>query len=105
MQPGHAWLTQHYKWALDRIFIERNHSHAIILEDDMLLSEDFLTYFAAAAPLLKQDPTIWCISTWNDNGLAHLDWTNDKLVCESQHCELNVFRNAPVVQLLVVNQQ
>lgn len=46
----------------------------------MLFSKDFLTYFAAMAPLLEQDPTIWCISTWNDNGLAHFDWHNDGLV-------------------------
>ena len=34
-QQGQAYLAQHYKWALDRVLLERNHSHAIVLEDDM----------------------------------------------------------------------
>lgn len=33
MKPGHAYVAQHYKWTLDRIFLERGHSHAIVLED------------------------------------------------------------------------
>lgn len=183
-QPGHAWLAQHYKWGLDRVFNERGHSHVIIVEDDMLFSPggccwevgetadivgsllamwaanarakvcraqdgskfsaftgpallpvvvvwgwvaggrggmpfmhaaaktqhfeqqsllapvsccahhwlqrqarprihphphpdsaraiscaaDFLLYFEATAPLLHADPSLWCISSWNDNG-------------------------------------
>ncbi len=50
------------------------------LQDDMLFSQDFLTYMEAAAALLDEDPTLWCISSWNDNGLKHLGWQNDKLV-------------------------
>ena len=45
VQAGHAWLSQHYRWGLSKLFEERGHSHAIILEDDMLLSPDFLTLF------------------------------------------------------------
>lgn len=45
MQPGHAWLSQHYKWGLDRVFLERGHSHVIVVEDDMMFSPDFLTLF------------------------------------------------------------
>ena len=45
VQAGHAWLSQHYRWGLSKLFEERGHSHAIILEDDMLLSPDFLTIF------------------------------------------------------------
>ena len=111
MQPGHAWLSQHYKWGLDRVFLERGHSHVIIVEDDMVFSPDFLTLFQVhppavcvctlkigmlagppeaaflvlasqeAAPLLVQDPTIWCVSSWNDNGQAALGWDPQKLVC------------------------
>ena len=68
-QPGHAWLAQHYKWAIDRIFHERGHSHVIIAEDDMLFSKDFVTFFQQTAVLLERDPSLWCVSTWNDNGL------------------------------------
>ena len=49
-QPGHAWLTQHYKWALDRAFHERGHSHVIVVEDDMIFSPDFLTLFQVHIP-------------------------------------------------------
>lgn len=36
LQPGHAWLAQHYKYGLERTFTELAHSHVIILEDDMV---------------------------------------------------------------------
>lgn len=32
-QEPQAYIAQHYKYALDKIFLEYNHSHAIILED------------------------------------------------------------------------
>lgn len=80
VQPGHAWLSQHYKWALDRAFLEQGHSHVIIVEDDMLFSPDFLHFFEATAVLLEQDPTLWCISTWNDNGLKTFDWEPMRMV-------------------------
>ena len=38
LQPGHAWLAQHYKYGLERTFTELAHSHVIILEDDMVRS-------------------------------------------------------------------
>ena len=69
-QPGHAYLAQHYKWALDKVFLERGHSHAIVVEDDMLFSPDFVSYFRRTATLLLRDPSLWCGSSWNDNGLA-----------------------------------
>ena len=48
MQAGHAWLSQHYRWGLKKVFQE-GHSHVIILEDDMLFSPDFLTLFEVSA--------------------------------------------------------
>jgi alpha-1,3-mannosyl-glycoprotein beta-1,2-N-acetylglucosaminyltransferase len=118
-QAGHAWLAQHYKWGLDKLFQEK-HSHAVIVEDDMLFSPgtdrnrwnkttmalgnhrtcsylpanlhtalapcptfppaDFLLYFEATAPLLDADPTLWCISAWNDNGfVTGHDWNVSRL--------------------------
>jgi hypothetical protein len=70
--PGHVALAAHYGWALRRAFGDTGASHVIILEDDMLVSADFLTFFAAAAPLLRADPTLWCASSWNDNGAKAL---------------------------------
>ena len=80
VQPGHAWLSQHYKWALDRVFLEQGHSHVIIVEDDMLFSPDFLHFFEATAVLLERDPSLWCVSTWNDNGLKSYDWDPMRMV-------------------------
>ena len=37
-QLGHAWLAQHYRWGLGRVFGGRGHSHAVVVEDDMLFS-------------------------------------------------------------------
>ncbi|GAB4822166.1 hypothetical protein N2152v2_009212 [Parachlorella kessleri] len=80
-QPGTAWLAQHYGWGLERVFMEQGHSHAIIVEDDMLFSPDFLSYFEATAPLLDADPTLWCISSWNDNGFTpHHEWNASRLL-------------------------
>jgi hypothetical protein len=62
-QPGHAWVAQHYQWALDRLFNDKQHSHVILVEDDMLFAVDFLRYFEATATLLDVDPTLWCSSS------------------------------------------
>jgi len=43
-----------------------------VLEDDMEYSYDFLHYFEKTAPLLDSDPSLMCISSWNDNCRKHL---------------------------------
>ncbi|CAD5233408.1 unnamed protein product [Bursaphelenchus xylophilus] len=67
-QKGKAYhnIAAHYKWALDSVLA--NFSAAIITEDDLDIAEDFFSYFEATRKLLDADPTIWCISAWNDNG-------------------------------------
>ena len=37
-------------------------------QDDMELAPDFFSYFAALAPVLEQDPSLMCVSSWNDHG-------------------------------------
>ncbi|KAJ4456136.1 hypothetical protein; 3-mannosyl-glycoprotein 2-beta-N-acetylglucosaminyltransferase [Paratrimastix pyriformis] len=71
-QTGSAFLAQHYKWALDKLFFDFGHSHVIIFEDDMIFSPDILQYFEQLGGLLDADPTLWCVSTWNDNGFPEL---------------------------------
>ena len=44
----------------------------IIVEDDLEISPDFYEYFTATLPLLRTDPSLWCVSAWNDNGKAGL---------------------------------
>lgn len=38
----------------------------------MEISVDFFEYFVAVYPLLLEDPTIYCASSWNDNGQKDL---------------------------------
>ncbi|KAF7635379.1 hypothetical protein Mgra_00005199 [Meloidogyne graminicola] len=70
-------ISQHYKWALDKVFLENNFKTVIITEDDLDISPDFFIYFNSTKSLLYSDPSIWCISAWNDNGNPSLvDWEN-----------------------------
>ncbi|XP_069103331.1 alpha-1,3-mannosyl-glycoprotein 2-beta-N-acetylglucosaminyltransferase-like [Argopecten irradians] len=65
---GYYKIARHYKWALDQIFLKFNYSTAIIVEDDLDISPDFFEYFAATHRILTSDPSVWCVSAWNDNG-------------------------------------
>ncbi|KAI6204692.1 hypothetical protein M3Y94_00705700 [Aphelenchoides besseyi] len=61
-------IAKHYKWALDRLFA--NHSTVLITEDDLDISADFFSFFTNTRQILDLDPTVWCISAWNDNGAS-----------------------------------
>uniref|UniRef100_A0A453Q8Z7 Alpha-1,3-mannosyl-glycoprotein 2-beta-N-acetylglucosaminyltransferase n=2 Tax=Aegilops tauschii subsp. strangulata TaxID=200361 RepID=A0A453Q8Z7_AEGTS len=61
-------IANHYKWALDELFIKHDFRRVIILEDDMEIAPDFFDYFEAAAKLLDTDKSIMAVSSWNDNG-------------------------------------
>lgn len=69
---GYYKIARHYKWALDQIFHVFNYSTVIIVEDDLDIAPDFFEYFLATYPLLHNDPVLWCVSAWNDNGKASL---------------------------------
>ena len=40
----------------------------IVVEDDLEISPDFFHYFLATYHLLLRDPSLYCVSAWNDNG-------------------------------------
>lgn len=42
----------------------RGHSHAILLEDDLIVAPDFLDLFLSTAYLLEVDPSLMCVSAW-----------------------------------------
>jgi len=66
-------ITRHYEYALRRLFGEHpSFERVIILEDDMELAPDAFDYWVATAPLLDADPTLYCVSGWNDNGKPSL---------------------------------
>eukprot|EP01114_Cavostelium_apophysatum_P001331 TRINITY_DN1112_c0_g1_i1.p1 TRINITY_DN1112_c0_g1~~TRINITY_DN1112_c0_g1_i1.p1 ORF type:complete len:473 (-),score=108.95 TRINITY_DN1112_c0_g1_i1:738-2156(-) len=62
------FISQHYKFGLQKIFDEYKHDSVIILEDDMEISPDFFSYFKMGKKLLEDDKTLLCVSAWNDNG-------------------------------------
>nr|CAB3263804.1 alpha-1,3-mannosyl-glycoprotein 2-beta-N-acetylglucosaminyltransferase-like [Phallusia mammillata] len=74
---GYYKLAAHYKWALNQVFSKVPTADAVIIvEDDLEISPDFFSYFQALHPLLK-DPSLMCISAWNDNGKTNsIDATN-----------------------------
>ncbi|XP_014245534.1 alpha-1,3-mannosyl-glycoprotein 2-beta-N-acetylglucosaminyltransferase-like [Cimex lectularius] len=69
---GYFKIARHYGWALNQTFFTYNFSTVIIIEDDLDVSPDIFSYFSATLPLLHQDPTLWCVSAWNDNGKQEL---------------------------------
>lgn len=72
-QEGAAQIARHYKWTFTSIFDQHpNAQYAIVVEDDMLFADDFLLYFTQLAPLYELDPSIYCITSWNDNGQSGL---------------------------------
>lgn len=63
-------LSMAYKALLELFFDCAKVPRLLILEDDLEVAPDFFTYFEATAPLLSDDPSLWCISAWNDHGQA-----------------------------------
>lgn len=65
-------IAQHYLAALTAVFEDYPRADfAIIMEEDLEAAPDFFGYFAQTLPLLQTDPTLYCISAWNDQGYAH----------------------------------
>lgn len=65
-------ISQHYKRALAKTFKSYPDAPAIvILEEDLEVSEDIFDYFSQTYPLLERDPSVYCISAWNDLGNKH----------------------------------
>jgi len=69
---GYFKIARHYGWALNYTFFKFNFDTVIIVEDDLDLAPDFFEYFLGTYPILKRDPTLWCVSAWNDNGKVGL---------------------------------
>ncbi|XP_034016769.1 alpha-1,3-mannosyl-glycoprotein 2-beta-N-acetylglucosaminyltransferase b [Thalassophryne amazonica] len=65
---GYYKIARHYRWALNQVFNVFSQSTVVIVEDDLEVAPDFFEYFRALYPILRADPTLWCVSAWNDNG-------------------------------------
>lgn len=69
--PVRARISRHYALLLEKIFSNSATTHAILLEDDLRFSPDFLTYLHSTLPYItsaQQNHTV-CASAWNDNSL------------------------------------
>ena len=67
-----ARISQHYKASLTAVFnIYPKAKHAIVLEEDLDVSPDFFSYVSQTVRVLDEDPTLYCISAWNDQGYEH----------------------------------
>eukprot|EP00048_Salpingoeca_helianthica_P003356 m.66726 g.66726 ORF g.66726 m.66726 type:complete len:635 (-) comp12658_c0_seq1:141-2045(-) len=65
-------IALHYHRSLTALWdIFPRATEAIILEEDLTVSPDFLWYFSQTIPLLQQDKTLLTVSAWNDNAYAH----------------------------------
>ncbi|KAI1280389.1 Alpha-1,3-mannosyl-glycoprotein 2-beta-N-acetylglucosaminyltransferase [Halotydeus destructor] len=78
---GYYKISRHYGWALNTTF--KDYDAVLIVEDDLDISPDFFEYFRALYPILKKDPTIWCVSAWNDNGKEALVANEPELLYRS----------------------
>lgn len=75
LENGYVKLSGHFKWAFTQVFdnlisglFSFSIEHLIVLEEDLRIAVDFYEYFAAMIHFLDNDPTIYAVSAWNDNG-------------------------------------
>lgn len=75
-------IATHYGWALRQVLdggVQAldppgskgngwQFDHVILIEDDMEIAPDFYEYFQRTRQIFDADPTLLCVSAWNDNG-------------------------------------
>ncbi|XP_072172735.1 protein O-linked-mannose beta-1,2-N-acetylglucosaminyltransferase 1-like [Diadema setosum] len=65
-------ISQHYKASLTATFnMFPRAQYAIVLEEDLDVSEDFFSFFSQTLPILEEDSSVFCVSAWNDQGYEH----------------------------------
>lgn len=75
-----ARISQHYRASLTAIFeMNPKADHVIIIEEDLDVADDFFVYFNQTINLLDKDPSLYCISAWNDQGYDHTSRDNSLL--------------------------
>ncbi|CAK9007791.1 3-mannosyl-glycoprotein 2-beta-N-acetylglucosaminyltransferase (N-glycosyl-oligosaccharide-glycoprotein N-acetylglucosaminyltransferase I) (GNT-I) (GlcNAc-T I) [Durusdinium trenchii] len=72
-------ISEHYRFVFETTFTKTGASHVILMEEDVAPAPDFLTYFLSVGHLLDLDPTLWCVSAWNDNGFLQHATDADRL--------------------------
>lgn len=74
---AYKMLAKHYFWGLKQIFHGKigypKPERVIILEEDIHIAPDFFSYMAATSKILDQDPSLYAVSAFNDNGHMAMD--------------------------------
>lgn len=66
---ANARVSQNYRSSLSAVFaFNPDAKFAIVVEDDLQVSPDFFQYFSQTVELLDSDPSLYCVSAWNDQG-------------------------------------
>ena len=60
-------IQLHYRFFLNQVFEHYNHSHVVLLEDDLELSPALLDYFEQTSVVLELDHSLICVSAFNDH--------------------------------------
>ncbi|KAK3859674.1 hypothetical protein Pcinc_034228 [Petrolisthes cinctipes] len=64
-------LNMHFRFSVHNVFnYFPDIDKAVILEDDLLLSPDFLSFFQQTSWLLDTDPTIYCVNAFSVNSYS-----------------------------------
>lgn len=85
-------MFQHYKKSLHDSFEEHpNANYLIILEEDLDVSADILSYFKQLLPVFENDESVYCISAWNDQ-VGHWLRMHEKIVISPAgcHCDMKI---------------
>eukprot|EP01132_Coremiostelium_polycephalum_P011567 gene11567-14169_t len=61
------YINAHYLEVFHYMFVEKKFEKVVFFEDDLVLSPDILDYFTYTSRLMNYDPSVFCISAWNDN--------------------------------------
>lgn len=65
-------ICQHYKKSITTSFDNfPDANFLVILEEDLDVSVDILSYFKQLLPVYENDESVYCISAWNDQGYEY----------------------------------
>lgn len=65
-------ICQHYKKSISQTFDQfPDANYLVIIEEDLDVSVDILSYFKQLLPVLENDESVYCISAWNDQGYEY----------------------------------
>jgi len=68
-----ARIAQHYKKSIIDSFDQHpDANYVLLLEEDLDVSVDILSYFKQLLPVYENDESVYCISAWNDQGYDHV---------------------------------